>query len=255
MTPLLQVNALEKHYTNHVSIFKKEITTALSPISFELQQGETLAVIGEAGAGKSTLGKMLAGAERPSSGSVILDGQELNESNEKYRCCQIRLIFQDPKKSLNPNVKIGKILLAPLIFNTHKSVKERIEKIRETLLKVGLLPEHTEYYPHMLSAGQLQRVSLARALILDPKILVLDEAVASLDPSVRAQIINLLLDLQDSHNLAYILITHHLGIVKHISNSVIVLKDGQMVEHGDTADVFRNPQDTYTQKLLSSQNF
>ncbi len=255
MTALLEVQALEKHYYKNVSLFKRETKTALSPLSFNLQEGETLAVIGESASGKSTLGKMLAGAEQPSGGQIFLEGQELNESNEKLRNSQIRLIFQDPKKSLNPYTKVGKILSAPLMFNTQKSVKERIEKIRDTLMKVGLLPEHIEYYPHMLSTGQLQRVSLARALILDPKVLVLDEAVASLDPSVRAQIINLLLDLQDSQNLSYILITHHLGVVKHISNSVLVLKGGELIEQGNTAEVFANPQHKYTQKLLASQNF
>jgi cationic peptide transport system ATP-binding protein len=165
------------------------------------------------------------------------------------------LIFQDPTRSLNPSVKIGKILSAPLRFNTHKSVKARIQKIRGTLSKVGLLPEHIEYYPHMLSTGQLQRVALARAIILDPKILVLDEAVASLDPSVKAQIINLLLELQASHNLSYILITHHLGIIRHISNQVLVLKDGKVIEQGNTLELFAKPKHLYTQKLLASQNF
>jgi cationic peptide transport system ATP-binding protein len=255
MTALLEVQAIEKHYVKNISVFKSKKINALSPISFNLHQGETLAVIGETGSGKTTLGRLLAGAESPTAGQIFLEGQELNQSNVKLRSCQIRLIFQDPKQSLNPNVKVGKILSAPLVFNTHNTVKERIEKIRETLLTVGLLPEHIEYYPHMLSTGQLQRVALARAIILDPKILVLDEAIASLDPSVRAQIINLLLDLQDSRNLAYILITHHLGIAKHISNTVMVLNDGEMVEYGETSVVFKDPQSKYTQKLLASQHF
>ena len=255
MSALLEVQALEKQYYSAVSAFKTRVTNALHPISFNLHQGETLAVIGETGSGKSTLGRLLAGAEVPSAGQVFFEGQVLDHHNLKQRSRQIRLIFQDPKKSLNPNVRIGKILSAPLTFNTHLSVKERIEKIRETLLMVGLLPEHIEYYPHMLSTGQLQRVALARAIILDPKVLVLDEAVASLDPSVRAQIMNLLLDLQENQKLSYILITHHLGIVKHISNSVIVLKEGKMVEHGATVDVFKHPKHRYTQKLLTSQDF
>lgn len=255
MTALLDVQGLEKHYYNNVGWFKKTINYALKPLSFTLKQGETLGVIGEAASGKSTLAKVLVGAEPASRGKVYLEGIELNEQSDKLRCGQIRLIFQDPKKSLNPNVKIGTILAAPLKFNTHKSVKARLDKIRETLLKVGLLPEHIEYYPHMLSTGQLQRVALARAIILDPKILVLDEAIATLDPSVRAQIINLLLDLQDAQHLSYILITHHLGIVKHISNSVMVLKEGEVVEQGDTTEVFNNPQHKYTQKLLGSQSY
>jgi cationic peptide transport system ATP-binding protein len=255
MTALLDVQALEKQYYSRTGLFKKEITYALKPLSFTLKQGETTAIIGEAASGKTTLAKVLTGAEPASGGKVFLEGIELNEHSKKLRCGQIRLIFQDPKHSLNPNVKIGKILSAPLKFNTHKSVKARLDKIRKTLIKVGLLPEHIEYYPHMLSTGQLQRVALARAIILDPKILVLDEAVASLDPSVRAQIINLLLDLQESQNLSYVLITHHLGIVKHISNSVLVLRKGEVVEQGDTLDVFANPKHKYTQKLLSSQHF
>lgn len=255
MTALLEVQGIEKHYFKNTRLFQKKRIDALNPISFEVNKGETLAIIGDTGSGKSTLGKLLAGAEEPSNGQMFLAGQSLNESYEKQRNQQIRFIFQDPKRSLNPSVKVGNILAAPLNFNTQKSVKERLEKIRETLLKVGLLPEHTEYYPHMLSTGQLQRVALARAIILDPKILVLDEAVASLDPSVRAQIVNLLLDLQDSQQLSYILITHHLGIVKHISDKLMVLHQGDMVEYGNTTEVFANPQHKQTQKLLASQDF
>ncbi|MFT4927911.1 MAG: cationic peptide transport system ATP-binding protein [Phenylobacterium sp.] len=255
MTALLDVQALEKHYYKNVGWFKKQITHALKPLSFTLKQGETLAVTGGASSGKSTLAKVLAGAEPASGGKVYLEGIELNEQSEKLRSSQIRLIFQDPKQSLNPTAKIGSILAAPLKFNTHKSVKDRIDKMRETLLKVGLLPEHIEYYPHMLSTGQLQRVALARAIILDPKVLVLDEAIATLDPSVRAQIINLLLDLQDSQSLSYILITHHLGIIKHISNDILVLDNGEVVEQGPTTSVFSHPEHKYTQQLLASQNF
>lgn len=255
MTALLDVQGIEKHYFNNIGMFKKERIDALNPISFTLNAGETLAVIGDTGSGKSTLGKLLAGAEELSGGQIFLEGHALDDSYEKQRNSQIRFIFQDPKRSLNPSVKVGNILSAPLNFNTHKSVKERLEKIRETLLKVGLLPEHTEYYPHMLSTGQLQRVALARAIILDPKILVLDEAVASLDPSVRAQIVNLLLDLQDSQKLSYILITHHLGIVKHISDKLMVLHHGDIVEYGRTTEVFANPQHKQTQKMLASQDF
>ncbi len=255
MSALLEVRAIEKHYFKNIGLFKKERINALNPISFTLNEGETLAVIGDTGSGKSTLGKVLAGAEEPSGGKIFLEGQALDESYEKQRNSQVRFIFQDPKRSLNPSVKVGNILAAPLRFNTEFSVKERIEKIRETLLKVGLLPEHTEYYPHMLSTGQLQRVALARAIILDPKILVLDEAVASLDPSVRAQIVNLLLDLQDAQKLSYILITHHLGIVKHISDTLMVLHQGELVEYGNTSDVFANPVHKQTQKMLISQDF
>lgn len=255
MSALLEVKNLSKQYIIQSTLFKTEYINVLNSISFELQQKEILAIIGETGSGKSTLGKLLAGAELPTSGELYLKGELLEQHNAKYRCSQIRLIFQEPKKSLNPSVKIGGILSAPLTFNTQMSIKERMLKIRKTLLKVGLLPEHIEYYPHMLSTGQLQRVALARAIILDPQILVLDEAIASLDPSVRAQIINLLLDLQNIQNLTYVIITHHLGIVKHISNLVMVLKEGNMVEYGDTKTVFTEPQHPFTQKLLSSQQF
>lgn len=255
MSMLLDVQGLEKTYCRSIGLFGKETCHALKTASFTLQRGETIAVIGEAGSGKSTLGRVLVGVEPQSNGQILLDGVTLNQSNQKLRASHIRLIFQDPNKSLNPSVKIGKILSAPLRFNTHKSVKARVDKIRSTLSKVGLLPEHIEYYPHMFSTGQLQRVALARAIILDPKILVLDEAMASLDLSVRAQIINLLLELQESQNLSYVLISHQLGIVKHISNQVLVLKSGEVVEQGDTADVFSQPRHQYTQKLLASQNF
>ncbi len=254
MSQLLEVRNLEKVYPLNSGIFQKRTARALFPVSFSLNPGETLAVVGETGSGKSTLAKLLAGADAPSSGEIYLNGHQIVGHNSRYQSRNIRLIFQDPKKSLNPNMKIGHCLAAPLTLLSKMSSYESKEKIRSILSKVGLLPEHAEYYPHMFSGGQLQRVALARAMIVDPRILVLDEAVAALDPSIRAQIINLLLQLQEESKVSYILITHHLSLVRHISDFTMVLQNGRAVEYARTEKLFDRPNSDYTKRLLLSQS-
>ena len=254
MTALLSVSNLSKTYKVRGFGFKRKSVIALDPLSFELQAHKTLAIVGEMGSGKSTLAKLLVGAEKPTTGSIKLNGQELESSNSKQRCQHVRMIFQDSGTTLNPSLTIGQLLDEPLKLNTELSDFERNQTIRTTLQKVGLLAEHMNFYPHMFSGGQKQRISLARAIILNPQVVILDEALAALDPSLRSQMINLLLDLQQQMGLAFVLISHNLGIVRHFSDDIMVLWNGQVVEYGKTGDVLNNPQHKYTRKLIMTQN-
>jgi cationic peptide transport system ATP-binding protein len=253
MTSLLEVNNLSKSFKLSNSWFNRKVFTALEPISFEVEAHQTLAIVGETGSGKSTLAKLLVGAELPSTGSIKLNGQTLEPGNFKQRCQHVRMIFQDSGTTLNPSLTIGQLLNEPLLLNTLLTEEERHCLIRETLQKVGLLAEHMNFYPHMFSGGQKQRISLARALILQPQVIILDEALASLDPSLRSQMINLLLDLQQQMGLAYILISHNLGIVRHFSDKIMVLSHGQVMEMGETSQILRRPKHQYTKKLIMNQ--
>ena len=255
MAALLQVSELSKSYKLPGHWFNQKESIALEPLSFEIKAHQTLAVIGEAGSGKSTLAKLLVGAEIPSTGKIKLNGQTLNSENFKQRCQHIRMIFQDSSTTLNPSLTIKKLLDEPLKLNTNLNEKNRNQLIRETLQKVGLLTDHMNFYPHMFSGGQKQRISLARAIILKPQVIILDEALASLDPSLRSQMINLLLDLQKQMGLAYILISHNLSIVRHFSDELMVLSNGQVVEYGKTIDILKKPKHKFTQKLIMSQHF
>ena len=255
MTVLLRVNELSKSYHSKNFGFKKKSITALAPTSFSVEAHKTLAIIGETGSGKSTLAKLLVGAEPASSGDIYLNGQLLQDSSYKQRCQYIRMIFQDSGTTLNPSLTILQLLDEPLKLNTLFNENKRKELIRLTLQKVGLLGEHMNFYPHMFSGGQKQRISLARAIILQPQVIILDEALAALDPSLRSQMINLLLDLQQQMGLAYILISHNLGIIRHFSDDIIVLSQGKVVESGKTLDVMSKPTHKATQKLLMNQNF
>jgi len=253
MEPVLKVQALHKHFNVRAGLFSSKPFNALSDVSFCLGKSETLAIIGETGSGKSTLGKILAGAEQSSSGQILLNGQIIEDDGGRtVNSKDIRLIFQDPMKSLNPSNTIGSILNEILVLNTELDSQARREKINQTLLNVGLLAEHRNYYAHMFSGGQIQRVALARAIILDPKVLVLDEALSSLDPSVRAQTVNLLLRLQRETGLSYVLITNHLSLVKHMSDSLLLLHKGKVVEYGGTNNIFSNPQTKLAERMLAS---
>ncbi|MDX3775669.1 ATP-binding cassette domain-containing protein [Chromatiaceae bacterium AAb-1] len=252
MSALLEVRALTKKYKKQSGMFRQQNIIALDNVSFTLERGQTLALAGETGSGKSTLAKLLVGIEKPDSGEILLEGKPVHSSDYRKYNHVIRFIFQDAGRSLNPNQKIGQILNDVLQFSTGMDKQQRQLKINQTLKLLGLLDEHAEYYPHMFSGGQLQRVALARALILDPKLLILDEALTALDPSLRAQMVNLLLELQQSAGLAYLLITNHLRLVKHISDQLLVLHQGKMLDYGPTAEVFSNPGYDYTRKLINS---
>jgi len=255
MTVLLNVQEIAKSFKLKGHWYHKRKFTALSPLSFTIEANKTLAIVGETGSGKSTLAKILVGAETPTQGEIYLNGQRLQNKRFKQRCQHIRMIFQDSGTTLNPSLTIQELLDEPLVINTELNEKQRQELIRKTLQKVGLLGEHMNFYPHMFSGGQKQRISLARAIILEPQVIILDEALAALDPSLRSQMINLLLDLQQQMGLAYILISHNLGIVRHFSDDIMVMSYGKVVESGKTLDVMHNPKHKITQKLIMSQNF
>jgi len=254
MASLLQVENISKTYTDKNYWFNHRSKTVLQPLTFELNAYQTLAIVGEIGSGKSTLAKLLVGAESPSTGCIKLNGQTLDNGNFKQRCQHIRMIFQDSGTTLNPNLTIQQLLTEPLELNTQLTVDQQTVLIQHTLQQVGLLAEHMNFYPHMFSGGQKQRISLARAIILQPQVIILDEALASLDPSLRAQMINLLLDLQQQMGLAYVLISHNLGIVRHLSDDMLVLENGRVVEYGKTSQILTKPTHYYTQKLIINQH-
>ncbi len=252
MSSLIEVRQLCKSYQKAQGLFRHKQVLALQQLSFQLDAGQTLAVVGETGSGKSTLAKILVGIEQADSGEVLLAGKKHDCGNYQINNHLIRYIFQDAARSLNPNQKIADILHDVLRYSTVLSFEQREQKISQTLKLLGLLNEHGNYYPHMFSGGQLQRVALARALILDPKVLILDEALTALDPSLRAQIVNLLLDLQQKTGLDYLLITNQLRLVRRIADQTLVLHQGQSLDYGPTQQVFSQPQHDYSRKLSNS---
>jgi cationic peptide transport system ATP-binding protein len=252
MTALLSVDQLGFVQNNKLKGSKRLSSFELSPISFELNAGETLAICGENGSGKSLLGKLLVGAEKHTSGNIYLNGQKLSHHNLKQRCLNIRMIFQHSNESLNPGITVAKILEEPLILNTQLTSSQRSDKIEQTLKLVGLVNEHMYFYRHMLSDGQRQRLALAKALILDPQVIVADEPFAALDPSVRSQTINLIMKLQQDLGLGFIFISHNLGIVRHVSDRALILKEGKLIETGKTDVIFNWPKSEYTEILVKS---
>ncbi|MGQ8367404.1 ATP-binding cassette domain-containing protein [Glaciecola sp. 1036] len=252
MKPILDVKSIEYTYVSRRGFFSPEQKFHLGPISFHLNAGETIAIVGNNGSGKSLIAKALVGAIKPEKGEiVILDDDDIGQ-NSKFRTRAVRMILQHSVNSLNPALSIGSILNKPLQINSDLGVDQRREKIERTLVQVGLLREHYHFYRHMLSDGQQQRVALARALILDPKIIVADEPFAALDPSVRSQTVNLILKLQKELGLGFVFISHNIGIVRHISDRVLVVDRGKVIEEGSTQEVFANPQQAVTQKLVYS---
>ncbi len=237
-------------------MFKKpKLVKAVDGVSFTLERGKTLAVVGESGCGKSTLGRMLTMIEQPTEGELFYNGQNFlvnDKETAALRRKKIQIVFQNPYSSLNPRKKVGDILEEPLLINTDLSAKERKEKVLEMMAKVGLKPEFYDRYPHMFSGGQRQRIAIARGLMLQPDIVVADEPVSALDVSVRAQVLNLMMDLQEDMGLSYVFISHDLSVVKHIADEVMVMYLGRCVEQGNVNEVFENPKHPYTQALLSA---
>jgi dipeptide transport system ATP-binding protein len=256
MSIVLQARDLRRHYAVSRGMFAEAATLkALDGASFTLARGKTLAVVGESGCGKSTLARLLTMIEEPSSGSFRIGETEVVGAKPDVRTSlrsKVQIVFQNPYGSLNPRQKIGHALEEPLLVNGRYTSSERTARAREMMGLVGLRPEHYDRYPHMFSGGQRQRIAIARALMLEPEILVLDEPVSALDLSIQAQVLNLLADLQERLHLAYVFISHDLSVVRHIADDVMVMYLGKVVEQGPRDQVFRNPKHPYTQALLSA---
>ena len=258
MTPnvLLSATNLTRHYPVSRGLFRpKVLVRALDGVSFALPAGRTLAVVGESGCGKSTLARQVTMIETPTAGELWLDGIEMTRANAAQRKAArplVQMVFQNPFASLNPRKRIGTMLEEPLLINTPLSAGEREDQARAMMAKVGLRPEHYRRFPHMFSGGQRQRVAVARALMLHPKVVVADEPVSALDVSIQAQVLNLLMDLQDELGVAYLFISHNLSVVRHIAHDVLVMYLGKVVESGPKAALFATPRHPYTRALLAS---
>ncbi len=256
MTPVLEARALSRTYTLSRGLFRRTATLrALSNVSFSLFPGRTLAVVGESGSGKSTLARLLTLIEPPTAGALVIEGEDVaaaDAARRKRLRQDVQMVFQNPYGSLNPRQKIGRALEEPLLVNTPMSAGEREAAVRAMMAKVGLRPEFFHRYPHMFSGGQRQRIAIARALVLRPKILVLDEPVSALDVSIRAQVLNLLAELQEAFTLAYVFVSHDLAVVRHIADEVMVIYLGHAVETGPREAIFARPQHPYTRALLSA---
>ncbi|MBI2720026.1 MAG: dipeptide ABC transporter ATP-binding protein [Rhizobiales bacterium] len=256
MSMVLTARNLARYYSVSRGAFAQPATLkALDGASFTLDRGKTLAVVGESGCGKSTLARLVTMIEQPTSGSLAIAGEEIvgaSAATLRVLRPKVQIVFQNPYGSLNPRQKIGHALEEPLLVNTAMGRVERTAKARAMMASVGLRPEHYDRYPHMFSGGQRQRIAIARALMLDPEVLVLDEPVSALDVSIQAQVLNLIAELQDRLQLAYLFISHDLSVVKHIANDVMVMYLGRVVEQGPRQAIFDTPQHPYTQALLSA---
>ena len=258
---VLQAQGLAKHYAVSTGFLKpKALVRALDGVSFTLDAGQTLAVVGESGCGKSTLARQLTMIEPPSAGTLLLadsqgvlaDVTQADAALTKQLRRQVQMVFQNPFASLNPRKKIGHALEEPLAINTGASAAERSSSARAMMARVGLRPEHAARYPHMFSGGQRQRVAIARALMLQPTVVVLDEPVSALDVSIQAQVLNLLMDLQDETRVAYVFISHNLAVVELIADEVLVMYLGKIVEQAPKGALFATPRHPYTRALLAS---
>ena len=253
---VMQADGLAREYHVARGLFARSATVkALNGVSFTLHAGRTLAVVGESGCGKSTLARLLTMIETPTAGALTLSGIDVaTASAEQLKALRrdVQIVFQNPYGSLNPRQTVGAALEEPLIVNTAMNATERDAAVRDMMTRVGLRPEFHGRYPHMFSGGQRQRIAIARALMLRPKVLVLDEPVSALDVSIRAQVLNLLVDLQQEFGLAYVFISHDLSVVRHVADDVLVMYLGRAVEHGTRAAVFGLPQHPYTRALLSA---
>jgi len=256
VAPLLEARALARHYTVSRGPFKaKGLVRALDGVSFSVRQGETLAIVGESGCGKSTLARQVTMIERPTSGELRLHGEDVAHADRatlKRLRPQVQMVFQNPYASLNPRKQVMTLLGEPLAINTDLTATARRNAARAMMARVGLRPEHERRYPHMFSGGQRQRIAVARALMLQPQLLVADEPVSALDVSIQAQVLNLLMDLQQDMGIAYLFISHNLQVVRHIAETVAVLYLGKIVESGPKAPLFRRPAHPYTRALLAS---
>jgi dipeptide transport system ATP-binding protein len=253
---VLEARNIVRDYHIGGGIFGKSRTVrAVKGVSFSVDKGKTLAIVGESGCGKSTLARIITLIDAATAGDLFIEGKKVDIAKESLTPemrQKVQIIFQNPYGSLNPRQKIGDVLGEPLLINTNKSAAERRDLAMNMLLKVGLEAKHFNRYPHMFSGGQRQRIAIARALMLNPSLLVLDEPVSALDLSVQAQVLNLLADLQDEFQLTYVFISHDLSVVKYIADDVMVMYYGEAVEYGSRDEVFSNPQHDYTKTLFAA---
>jgi dipeptide transport system ATP-binding protein len=249
MNIVMEARDIRRHYAVGGGLFgHKGVVKAVDGLSFTLRAGQTLAVVGESGCGKSTLARVATLIEPASSGELLIDGKQATKDAQLL----VQMVFQNPYGSLNPRKTVGSILQEPLAINNIGDRRAREESARAMMAKVGLRPDHFGRYPHMFSGGQRQRIAIARALMLNPKVVVADEPVSALDVSIQAQVLNLLMDLQDEFQLAYLFISHDLGVVRHIARDVMVLYLGRPVEFGPKEAVFADPLHPYTRVLLAA---
>lgn len=251
--PLLQVKNLRQHF----KISRSFTVKAVNGVSFEIYPGETYGLVGESGSGKTTIGRSIIRLYDPTAGEIIFNRDkisgELSDKTRRRLRKNMQMIFQDPMSSLNPRKKIGDIIGEGLdIYKLYSNIKERNNIIAAILKKVGLSPAHAERYPQQFSGGQRQRVGIARALVMNPKLIIADECISALDVSIQAQVVNLMKDIQDETKCAYLFIAHDLSMVKYISDRIGVLHKGYLVETGTTKEIFSNPIHPYTQSLLSA---
>ncbi len=256
MTPLVEVRHLVKHFERGGGLFRaRTVVKAVDDVSFVVNEGETFALVGESGSGKSTTGRCMLRLVAPTSGEVLFRGRDvLAYSSAEMRAARrdMQMVFQDPYSSLNPRMRAFTIVEEPLVIHAIGSKADRRARVADLFTLVGLDPGHLDRYPHEFSGGQRQRIGLARALALNPSFIIADEPVSALDVSIQAQVINLLMDLQEQLKLTYLFIAHDLRLVRHISTRVAVMYLGRIVEMGNTAEIFANAQHPYTKALLSA---
>jgi ABC-type oligopeptide transport system ATPase subunit len=254
--PLLDVRHLSKEFSRKKGLFGKgTVVRAVDDVSFSIEKGETFGLVGESGSGKTTTGRCILRLIEPSAGEVLFDGRDvlkLSRGDLRRARRDMQIVFQDPYSSLNPRMRVSDIVEEPLIIHKLGSKAERRERVRQLFGLVGLNPDHLARYPHEFSGGQRQRIGLARALALNPSLIIADEPVSALDVSVQAQVVNLLMELQDRLKLTYLFIAHDLRLVEHICSRVAVMYLGRIVEMGETAKLFAAPQHPYTRALLSA---
>ena len=255
-TPVLEARHIVRDYHVRTGAFSPtRVIHAVKDANLKVEKGKTLAIVGESGSGKSTLARILTLIDPATSGELLIEGEPVDITRHgvsKDMRRKVQMVFQNPYGSLNPRQKIGDVLGEPLAINTNLSAADRAARAHQMLQKVGLGPEHFNRYPHMFSGGQRQRIAIARALMLNPSLLVLDEPVSALDLSVQAQILNLLADLQDEFQLTYVFISHDLSVVRYIADDVMVMYLGEVVEAGTREELFANPRHAYTRALFAA---